>query len=258
VHLNEGDNTITVLARDQAGNEARVTRMVARDTTVPFLDITDPLGGHGFTNQPTYTILGLTEPFANVTGGSWRTQADERGAFALTVNLSQQETILRIEAVDRIGNRNATAVTITLDTDGPTLILFSPPDRSQYQVSSATVEGQTDFGALLTVNGQAVQVAPDGVFRWVVTLENGANNVTIRAVDQAGNAAQVSLTLYLGSGGQGPSAPPPTSGTGTEGATTQAAGGEGFLIIAALAVGGVAALALRARMRKRGGGGLDD
>lgn len=252
-HLNEGDNTITVVARDQAGNEARVVRHVFKDTTVPFLDIIDPVGGHAFTNQPSYVIRGNTEAFANVTGGSWRVQADENGAFALTVNLSQEETILRIEAVDRIGNRNQTAVTITLDTDPPHLIIFSPPDKAKYQVSSATVEGSTDFGSLLTVNGEAVQVAPDGVFRWVVTLENGANNVTVRAVDQAGNEARVSLTLYLGGGGGGTTEQPPPSPGGSEGASRQASGGEGFLIIAVLAAAGVGAVVLRSRMMGRRG-----
>ena len=249
VHLNEGDNTITVVARDLAGNEARVSRTITRDTTVPFLDIIDPAGGHGFTNQPAYTIRGMTEAFANVTGGAARTQADERGSFALIVNLSQRETILRIEAVDRIGNRNQTAVTLTLDTDAPSLTIFSPEDKSRYQVSSATIEGSTDFGSLLTINGVAVQVAPDGVFHWVVTLENGVNNLTVKSVDQAGNANQVSLTLYLGSGGQGETTPPPSSGNGSQGAVTQAAGGEGFILIALLAVAGGAALYLRARMK---------
>ena len=254
VHLNEGANTITVLARDLAGNEARVTRTVTRDTTVPFLDILDPAGGHGWTNQPSYIIRGLTEPFANVSAGAARVQAGEAGDFALEVQLSQEETILRIEAVDRIGNRNATAVTITLDTQAPALILYSPPNNARFQVSSATVEGATEFGVLLTVAGEPVQVAADGIFRWVVPLKEGPNNVTVRAVDKAGNAAEVSLILFVGSGGtNAPPPPPPSSGSGIDGATTEAGGSNAFLLVLILAAAGVAAMLLRPRL-KRGRG----
>jgi hypothetical protein len=249
VHLNEGPNMVLVVARDLAGNEAHVNRTVTKDTTVPFLDIIDPAGGHGFTNQPLYTIRGLTEPLANVTAGSWRVQADGAGAFALAVNLSQAETILRIEAVDRIGNRNQTAVTISLDTEPPSLFISSPPDLSRYQVGSASIEGSTEFGALLTINGEPVQVAPDGGFRWAVKLNAGANNVTVRAVDKAGNVAQTSLTLYLGDGGTGPTTNPPPSGTGETGAVTEAGGADTLLLLVLLAAAGGAALLLRPRLR---------
>ncbi|HKZ58388.1 MAG TPA: right-handed parallel beta-helix repeat-containing protein [Candidatus Thermoplasmatota archaeon] len=248
VHLNEGPNTINIAARDGAGNEARVTRTVWKDTTVPFLDILDPAGGHGWTNLPLYTIRGLTEPFANVSGGSFRVAADETGAFALPVELSQEETILRIEAVDRIGNRNQTAVTITLDTEAPALIIYSPEDKTRYQVGSAEIQGATEFGALLTIEGEPVQVAVDGVFRWVVTLRTGVNNITVKAVDKAGNTAQVSLTLYLGGGGSGDAPPPPS--TGTTGATTQPAGGDSFLWAAVLAAAAVGAFYLRGRLKR--------
>jgi hypothetical protein len=249
VHLDEGFNNITVLARDGAGNEARVQRGVTKDTTVPFIDILDPAGGHGFTRQPAYAIRGLTEAFATVTGGGARAVADSAGAFELNVNLSQEENIIRIEAVDLINNRNSTAVTITLDTTPPDLVIFSPPSGTRFQVSSAEIVGATEFGALLTVNGVEVQVAVDGGFRWVVTLRQGVNNVTIRALDKAGNSAEVVLLLTLGGDGSGGT--PPGPGGGSRAGVT-AGGGEGdaFFILLVLAAGGAAAILVRSRMRR--------
>lgn len=250
VHLNEGANTVNVAARDGAGNEARITRTVFKDTTVPTLDILDPAGGHGWTNRPFYKIRGLTEPFAEISGGAFRVVADATGFFELTVNLSQEETIMRIEAVDRIGNRNQTALTITLDTQAPSLVIYSPEDRTRYQVGSAEIQGATEFGVLLMINDEAVQVAVDGVFRWVVTLKPGVNNVTVSAVDKAGNIALQTLTLYLGGGGPGSNEPPPPSNTGNTGAITQPAGGDSFLWVIVLGAAAVGAFYLRGRLKR--------
>ncbi len=251
VHLEEGENVIVVVARDKAGNTAREERRVVKDTTVPFIDITEPAGGHGFTNDSTYTIRGRTEPSATLTGAGAGAQADLDGVFALTVNVTQDETVVLIEVRDLIGNRNSTAVTITHDSTPPSLILFAPADGSTYQVGAAEIIGSTDFGALLTVNGAPVQVAVDGTFRWVVALEEGTNVVTIRSRDKAGNVAQRELTLFLGStigSGDPPQTPPSSDPNGSTRPTQPAGAGADLVLLAALlGIGALAAIVFRAR-----------
>lgn len=252
VHLEEGQNTIVVLARDRAGNTAREERHVTKDTTIPFIDITQPAGGHGFTNNSTFTIRGLTEPSARIKAAGASAQADLDGAFALTVNITQDETVVVLQVWDLINNTNSTAVTISHDATPPTLIIYAPADGSTFQVGAAEIVGMTDFGALLTINGAEVQVAVDGSFRWVVPLEEGTNVIQVRAKDKAGNTAEATLTLLLGStigSGEPPDTPP--SGTGQNGSrapTTAAdAGGDLLMLVLLLAVGGIAALVLWSR-----------
>jgi len=262
VHLEEGENVVVVVARDRAGNTAREERRVVKDTTIPFIEVLEPSGGHGFTNDSTYTIRGRTEPSARVAGAGASAKADLDGVFALRVNLSQAETVVLIEVWDLVENRNSTAVTITHDTAPPTLVLFAPANGSTYQVGAAEVIGSTDFGALLTVNGAPVQVAVDGTFRWVVPLEEGTNFVVIRAQDKAGNTAEARLTLFLGSpagSGEPPTAPPGAL-NGTRTPTQPAgAGGDLMLLVGLIAVGGLAAVALWTRGKlQRHGPSLED
>lgn len=253
VHLEEGDNTIVVLARDRAGNTARVERHVTKDTTIPFIDITEPAGGHGFTNDSQYTIRGRTEPSSRIQGAGVSAQADLDGVFALAVNLTQDETVVVLQVWDRINNSNSTAVTISHDATPPTLILYAPADGSTYQVGAAEIVGTTDFGALLTINGAPVQVAVDGSFRWVVPLEEGTNVVVVRAKDKAGNTAEATLTLYLGST-VGSGEPPDSTSTGGRGpngsrapTTSDGGGGDLMMLLLLIGVGALVALALWSR-----------
>jgi hypothetical protein len=262
LHLEEGSNTVVVVARDRAGNTARVERHVVKDTTIPFIEITEPQGGHGFTNDSTFTVRGRTEPGARVEAGGASAQADLEGVFAVRVNLTQEETVVLIQVWDRILNHNSTAVTISHDATPPTLVLFAPANGAVFQMGSAEVIGQTDFGALLTVNDVPVQVALDGSFRWVVPLEEGPNIVVVRARDKAGNVAEARLTLTLGGApgtGENPGTEPPTTG-GSRAPTAPAnAGADLALILVLLAVGALAAFVLRQRGGlQRHGSSLED
>ena len=65
-----------------------------------------------------------------------------------------------------------------------------------------TVEGFTDHTAQLTANGEAVTVSGNGMFAYTGTLSSGetSREILLRAVDPAGNATELAVTVVAGAG----------------------------------------------------------
>ncbi len=60
------------------------------------------------------------------------------------------------------------------------------------------VQGTTEPGATVTVNGEPVDVAGDGTFKKTVALtREGWNTIVIRATDPAGNTTEDRKQVYV-------------------------------------------------------------
>jgi hypothetical protein len=60
------------------------------------------------------------------------------------------------------------------------------------------VEGTTEVGASVSVNGRAVEVDRDGRFRRTVEFRRlGMNEIVVKAVDPAGNQTERRQKVYL-------------------------------------------------------------
>lgn len=68
-------------------------------------------------------------------------------------------------------------------------------DTSPTHNATVLVDGTTEPGAAVTVNGVALHVDGAGAFAVRVPLSAGANTISVVAVDAAGNAAQVTLSI---------------------------------------------------------------
>lgn len=68
----------------------------------------------------------------------------------------------------------------------PVLIVQQPPMDLVTARSFVEVQGRTDPGAEVTINGQTAMVDSEGRFRLHVSLELGLNRIEIRAVNQLG------------------------------------------------------------------------
>ncbi len=98
-------------------------------------------------------------------------------------------------------NAHKTSITIqfVLDRTAPVITLVEPKDGCYYASSEITVKGSVEESYLLAVyvNGVEVPVDPETLtFETTVTLEEGANTITVEAVDLAGNTAETTLTVY--------------------------------------------------------------
>ncbi len=203
----EGENNVSVRQVDQAGNESAKTDLsFTLDTQAPSaLSIelaTDSMIGTG-TNTDNLTNdgslnLGNIEPGAEV-------QYSTDGGQTWTTEFTAEEGLneVSVRQVDQAGNESAkTDLSFTLDTQAPDAVAVSLETDSMIgtgtNTDKLTNDGSLNLGNIET--GAEVQYSIDGGKTWttVFTAQEGENNVSVRQVDQAGNAsAQTDLSFTL-------------------------------------------------------------
>ena len=75
------------------------------------------------------------------------------------------------------------------------LTVTSPEDESIVETSEVTVIGETLPTAIVSVNGEEVNVEDDGTFSTTVTLEEGPNDIQIVASTLGGQETSVILMV---------------------------------------------------------------
>lgn len=189
-----------------------------RDTTSPVVgpNIPSPTGSNGwFKTSPVAisvsgsdSVSGLESAQLSVNGGAWQS------SMSLT---SEGVYTLIFRAVDNAGNTTVAIRTVSIDTLAPTVNynVSGTTGANGWYVSqvivSATASDATSGVATLLVsnNGGLGKASP-------VTLNEGAHNLIITALDKAGNNQSISVTMNVDM--QGPTITPSVSAThGTNG-----------------------------------------
>jgi RHS repeat-associated protein len=216
--LNVGANTLTVRAVDNAGNAATASVVVTRqqpDTQAPGVNITTP-ANNSQTTQATVTVSGTAidsgtnaSGVASVTVNGVSASFDAAtGNWTLAgVSLSYGANTITAQAVDRAGNTGTGTITVTRqqpDTQAPDLAITQPAANAQTQAETTNVAGTVaDAGAnasgvaSVTVNGAATQLNTQAG-TWSLAnlpLSIGANVITVRAADNAGNQTTRTITV---------------------------------------------------------------
>lgn len=200
----EGTNTITVTARDYAGNTATAVAGVIYDTAVPTVSIdtiTTP------TNKSSQTINGTVESGAavtltantNVSFGAVNYPTATTWSCAIN-GLAEGANMITVAARDAAGN-TATAVTsIIYDVTAPTVSIdaVTTPASVNTQAISGTVE--SGASVTLTANtaasfGAVNYPTPETWDCTVSGLVEGSNIITAAAKDAAGNTATSTATI---------------------------------------------------------------
>jgi parallel beta-helix repeat protein len=190
------NTSIDVVARDIAGNINRTTVYVLRDLTPPDIRLLAPSKEVTLTTQAPINFTGTTEAGAVLTIDDAPVQLDAGGNFSVMVELSEGTNIIVLKAVDLAGNFKIVRRTVQLDTMPPPLTVTAPIDGLRTVNDSVDLLGATEQGAKVLVNGEEVQVGPDGNFsKGGMTLVLGTNNITVSARDQAGNIQNISLKV---------------------------------------------------------------
>lgn len=198
VPLNEGLNTITVLATDAAGNSASVTRTVRKDSTPPTLTITQPAEGT-ITKDASISVSGSVFDSTTVTllvNGTHVT-VGTNGSYTTLVSLNEGQNTVSVSATDAAGNTTTVSRHVIKDTAPPSLTVSSPVNGAVTSQTSISVAGTTSDSTAVTVkvNGSTVNVGPGGAFSTTVGLAEGNNVITISAVDAASNTTTVTRTV---------------------------------------------------------------
>ena len=82
---------------------------------------------------------------------------------------------------------------VTYDRDSPNLSVFEPADNKEIQGGDKKVKiaGKTDSDSYIFVNGIRIIVNSDGAFTTEVNINEGENNISIKAQDTATNTTEI-------------------------------------------------------------------
>lgn len=193
INLTEGENLLQLSVRDGAGNWNFTTVLVHLDTVSPSANITVPGGGLPL-NRSIVTFTGLTE--SGVIVSSRDCAVTQEGTdFQLACNLVAGPNFMTIELRDRAGNVRKMVLNVTVDLEA-SFRLDRPMNYTSTIEGSIRVEGRSEPGAVVSVNGQNVSPAADGSFTCVVRLKMGPNVIMIEVLDPAGNSASYQIVVY--------------------------------------------------------------
>jgi len=178
--------------------------IISGDTTPPTIEITFPTEGI-ITNETKITISGRV---ADVGSGIEKVLVNlnpvtvTNNSFVFPISLRWEgEYLITIMAIDKAGNQSTKVVKIIHDTQPPYLEIKSPLPNSFTNKTETEIWGtvKDEIGGVeeLKIQGERVEILPDGSFNKKVNLSEGENIIKLIAVDKAGNQKEEVLTLYV-------------------------------------------------------------
>ena len=189
LELADGQYTVPVAAMDAAGNRGDASVSFAVDTAPPLLDVTAPAAGY-ITARP-LTVRGTASDAGSglqgVTVNGEPVTVGEDGSFALELDPPEGPLTLTVTATDRVGGATTVTREITVDTLPPDLHLRPGPVLVDAEtVTVAGLVADSAGAVTLTLDGQPVEVGPDGSFAVTLPLTVGENHAALTARDAAG------------------------------------------------------------------------
>lgn len=107
------------------------------------------------------------------------------------------ETPVSTTIAPAAANEEPAEETPVVDATPPHLAVLSPSDGEHLGSSKVTFTGTTEAGAHVIASGKfPAQVWPDGSWTIDLLLAPGANGVVFEATDEAGNEAEIRMTVY--------------------------------------------------------------
>lgn len=106
----------------------------------------------------------------------------------------------RVCSIDRVGFPGEFSsynyLMVSEDFTKPFLVLISPEDMTITKSKSIFIEGETESGLELKVNSVTVPTDKAGKFKYEFNLIEGLNRITVTTVDQSGNTASFTRTVF--------------------------------------------------------------
>ncbi|MDH4246827.1 MAG: Ig-like domain-containing protein, partial [Deltaproteobacteria bacterium] len=185
------------------------------DTTAPAGPSTAPISD--FSNQTTQTLTGTKEPntsiWISVDGAApyEAVPANSATAWSYDLTLAPGAHNIEVTARDGVGNTSvSTVLTSTVDTTNPTAPLLDPLPADPVSATSYTLTGAKEADTAIWIccdpdpakpaNTFMVAVPRDANTTWSYLVQlttEGANAITVKAVDRAGNESPTAEGVIL-------------------------------------------------------------
>jgi parallel beta-helix repeat protein len=206
--LPDGPHVVRIRGTDTSNNFNIAPSTFTVDTRAPVLTIGSPKDGN-FTRERQVNITGATEPGGNATvrvGGAPAYVDNATGNFSATVNISEGDNTITVEAMDHAGNTASMDIHIRSDTM-VTPFYIHPENGTWTNRSEVTVNGTVEPGSRLvlwvadqqgnfTGNGTSLNITT-GNFSVNITLHNGTNLILVEAFDGFGNSAAQYINVTM-------------------------------------------------------------
>ncbi len=188
LNLLEGNNTITIVATDSAGNTGSASTTILLDTAPPVVTISSPVNNTTL-NTPSITVTGTASDtlsgLSSVSVNGINTQITGETYTVSNIQLTEGSNTITATASDKAGNTATSSITVNLDTTAPVISITSPVDGSTVNTDTITITGTIDDNtATVTINGESATVANNTFTTSGITLAQGANIITATATDK--------------------------------------------------------------------------
>lgn len=137
-----------------------------------------------------------------VVNGSQRNSetVEDDGSFEIKVDLDEGENQVSAFAKNTNDQESAVSRTYTVirDSQAPSLEISTPTDGQSFELSRnqlIPVNGTTEAGGQIQLNGRSIYTSPDGTFSTTYQLQEGENTLDFTARDRAGNQSQKTIKV---------------------------------------------------------------
>ncbi|WP_053360755.1 Ig-like domain-containing protein [Bacillus sp. FJAT-27251] len=179
---------------DSYGNASKQVEVSVQKRTV----LASPVVGEMWETMK--AVRGSAPPFAGIQvktkGGVYTGEADEQGNFEVAVPLQPAGSTLEVTASDSEGNVSSVVYVQVLDKTAP-----APPKVNSVTDASKTVKGTSEAYAKIEVKSRgrlisAGAAGADGKFEAGIPVQKAGAELTVTALDKAGNASKaVTITV---------------------------------------------------------------
>ncbi len=188
--LDQGSFTLYLRGTDAAGNIGTDSITLTKDTQNPTMDITAPTSGSSVNGTQTisFTQNESTTAQVSVDGTNWvsvTSGVTTISSIPQFAGLDQGSFTLYLRGTDTAGNVGTDTITLTKDTQNPTMDITAP-------TSGSSVNG-TQTISFTQNESTTAQVSVDNV-NWV-SVTSGVT--TISSIPEFAGLGQTSFTLYL-------------------------------------------------------------
>lgn len=206
--IGEGIRAITSSVSESLGSQLG-TAQIELPSGAGSVGGAEPLvnGLPDFTREPELHLSGRVPSFALAPGRSVEivlnaavvanAELDDTGTFAATVTLKDGANAIGLTLLSAKDVIAHSAYTVILDREPPSLQVLAPVGGATVDGPNVIVQGKTEVGAAITVNGRTIVPGQDGSFSESFTPPVGPVAITVVARDRAGNetTAKSSATL---------------------------------------------------------------
>lgn len=204
--LDQGDNLISVVARDPAGNRTEIKRNVkylaGNRINLEFSPSMMMLEQNRFlVGQKVFTLAGTTEPMSTVTvttptgNTPVTTSANAKGVFQINLHVPGTDQVFYMEITSLSGRVKQEQISVEID-DIPPAISFDREIPGTIRENHIVITGQVSGASRLEYNGRAIPVK-DNRFQYDVQLKSGSNTLLFTAHDAVGNMAKIEKKILV-------------------------------------------------------------